>query len=330
MGKWFLPLGCLNGTSISKHSTPACVRETRNGLYDAASGQRSQFQGRTAIDLGFASSVNASGLQIVGLGVLSLLVSVVAGMTGAAMGIVQLPVMLALGFDPLVSAGTSLGVILLGSIAGIYPHFKAGRVVPRVVVIFGLPTMLGTFGGAVFANLVPTWILLALVSVILAILTVITYQGAWKRAHPPLRPVRHNPIFQRTDPTGTAYLRARTFLVDGSASGAIGALGGAAGMTLGALRLPILVSFLKMNPWYAVGTNAMISLLTAVAGFAGHALHGSFDPVLLLVMGIAAMVGAGAGASLTGRLRPNLLRLVIALILTAMLPLIIYRTVLAF
>lgn len=288
-----------------------------------------QTQDRNRIDLGFASSVDASGLQILGLGILSLLVSVIAGMTGAAMGIVQLPVMLALGFDPLVSAGTSLGVILLGSLAGIYPHFKAGRVVPRVVVIFGVPTVLGTFGGAAFANLVPTWILLTLVSIILAILTGITYWGAWKRARPPLRPVRHNPIFQRADPTGTAYLRAKTFLIDGSASGAIGAIGGAAGMTLGALRLPILVSFLKMNPWYAVGTNAVISLLTAVAGFAGHALHGSFDPVLLLVMGVAAMVGAGVGATLTGRLSPNLLRLVIALILTVMLPLVVYRTILA-
>lgn len=245
------------------------------------------------------------------------------------MGIVQLPVMLALGFDPLVSAGTSLGVILLGSLTGIYPHFKAGRVVPRVVVIFGVPTVLGTFGGAAFANLVSTWILLTLVSIILAILTGITYWGAWKRARPPLRPVRHNPIFQRADPTGSAYLRVKTFAIDGSASAAIGAVGGAAGMTLGALRLPILVSFLKMNPWYAVGTNAVISLLTAVAGFAGHAIHGSFDPVLLLVMGVAAMVGAGVGASMTGRLSPNLLRLVIALILTAMLPLVVYRTVLA-
>jgi uncharacterized membrane protein YfcA len=276
------------------------------------------------------ATVEASTLQIVGLGVLSLVVSVMAGMTGAALGIIQLPVMLAMGFDPLVAAGTNLGVILLASISGIWPHYQAGRIVPRVVVIFGLPTIAGTFAGAAYARLVPTWVLLSIITAILVGLTALAYVDAWKRTHPPLRPVRHKAIFKRDDPTGRAHLRPRTFLIDGSASAAIGAVGGAAGMTLGALRLPILVSFLKMDPWYAAGTNAAISLLAAIAGFAGHALHGNFDPVLLLAMGVAAMIGSAAGASFTGKVRPTALRFVIAGILTVMVPLVAYRTVLAF
>jgi uncharacterized membrane protein YfcA len=276
------------------------------------------------------ASLDASTLQIVALGILSLVVSVMAGMTGAALGIIQLPVMLAMGFDPLVSAGTNLGVILLASISGIWPHYKAGRVVPRVVFIFGMPTIVGTFAGALYARFIPTWILLAVIALILAGLTILAYFDAWKRTHPPLRPVRHKLIFERADPTGGAYLRPRTFLIDGSASAAIGAVGGAAGMTLGALRLPILVSFLKMDPWYAVGTNAAISLLTAIAGFAGHAVHGNVDPVLLVTMGLAAMIGAAVGANLTGRVKPTVLRFVIAAILTIMVPLVIYRTMLAY
>lgn len=276
------------------------------------------------------ASVDASTLQIVGLAILSLVVSVMAGMTGAALGIIQLPVMLAMGFDPLVAAGTNLGVILLASTSGIWPHYRAGRVVPRVVFIFGMPTIVGTFAGAVYARFVPTWILLTIITFILIGLTGLAYVDAWKRTHPPLRPVRHKLIFQRTDPTGSAHLKPRTFLIDGSASAGIGAIGGAAGMTLGAIRLPILVSFLKMDPWYAVGTNAAISLLTAIAGFSGHAIHGNFDPVLLLTMGVAAMIGAAVGANLTGKVRPTALRFAIALILTVMVPLVIYRTVLAY
>lgn len=276
------------------------------------------------------ASLDASTLQIVVLGILSLVVSVMAGMTGAALGIIQLPVMLAMGFDPLVSAGTNLGVILLASISGIWPHYKAGRVVPRVVIIFGMPTIVGTFAGAAYARFIPTWILLAVITCILIGLTVLAYVDAWKRTHPPLRPVRHKLVFQRTDPTGSAHLKPSTFVIDGSASAAIGAVGGAAGMTLGAVRLPILISFLKMDPWYAVGTNAAISLLTAISGFAGHAMHGNFDPVLLVTMGLAAMIGAAVGANLTGKVKPTALRFAIAIILTIMVPLVLYRTVLAY
>ena len=269
-------------------------------------------------------------IQIAGLGLLSLFMSVVAGMTGAAMGIVQLPVMLALGFDPLVAAGTNLGVILLASVSVMWPHIRAGRVVPRIVVIFGLPTVVGTFAGAMAAPVVPTWILLTVVTLILIVLAAITFRDAWKRVRPPLRPVRHRLVFQRTDPRGSAYLRPRAFLIDGSASAAIGAVGGAAGMTLGALRLPILVSFLKMDPWYAVGTNAGISLLTALAGFAGHALARNFDVPLLAVMGAAGMVGGAAGAMLTGRVNPTLLRFLIGIVLVVMIPLVVYRAVVAY
>lgn len=278
---------------------------------------------------GFAT-VGASPIEIVLLGLLSLAMSVVAGMTGAAMGIVQLPVMLALGFDPLISAGTNLGVILLASLSGIWPHYRAGRIVPRVIVIFGVPTIAGTFAGAASAKFVPTWILLAVITLVLIAMTGITFRDAWKRTHPPLRPVRHKRIFQRTDPMGSAYLRPRSFMIDGSLSGIIGAIGGAAGMTLGALRLPILVNFLKMDPWYAAGTNAGISLLTAIAGFAGHAIHGNFDPLLLVVMGVAGMAGGAAGATLTGRVRPTLLRFAIGVILLVMVPLVVYRTALAY
>jgi uncharacterized membrane protein YfcA len=276
------------------------------------------------------AAMDHSIIQITGLGLLSLAMSVVAGMTGAAMGIVQLPVMLALGFDPLIAAGTNLGVILLASISGMWPHIRAGRVVPRIIVIFGLPTVVGTFAGAMSARLVPTWILLSIVTLVLVVLTGITFRDAWKRVRPPLRPVRHRLIFQRNDPRGSAYLRPRAFLIDGGASAAIGAVGGAAGMTLGALRLPILVSFLKMDPWYAAGTNAGISLLTALAGFAGHAVARNFDVPLLVVMGVAGMAGGAIGATLTGRVRPTLLRFLIGAVLVIMIPLVVYRAVLAY
>ncbi len=56
-----------------------------------------------------------------------------AGMVGVALGAVRLPVMLALGFNPVVAAGTNPGVTILGGAAASWPHWREGRV--RVVTM---------------------------------------------------------------------------------------------------------------------------------------------------------------------------------------------------
>ena len=53
-----------------------------------------------------------------------------------------LPLMLTMGIAPLVAAGTNLGISILVSVAGAWPHYKAKRVVTRVVIVFGLPAIL--------------------------------------------------------------------------------------------------------------------------------------------------------------------------------------------
>ena len=110
----------------------------------------------------------------------------------------------------------------------------------------------------------------------------------------------------------------------------IGLIGGAVGMVLAALRLPVLVNVLKMDPRYAAGTNNMISIFAGAFGVVGHAFNGNLDLHVLAVMGIAGMVGNFIGATQTGRFDPNHLRVFIGVILLIFTPIVVYRAVLAF
>ena len=269
--------------------------------------------------------LDASLTQLVVLGVIAFFIGIVAGMIGIALGIIRLPIMLAMFPNPLVSAGTNLGVSVLGGITAAWPHYRGRRVVARVVIVLGLPAVAGSFAGARYADIVPAWVLLAVISSILSVAAVLTLAQVWRFAHPPLRPVRHRPRDEPYDPTGVSNLKPRRVLIDGSLGLGIGLIGGAVGMVLGAFRLPVLVNVLRMEPRLAAGTNNAIGVFAGTFGFAGHAMNNNFDLEVLLVMGVAGMVGSFIGATQTGRVDSNRLRLLIAVVMVVVTPLVMYR-----
>jgi uncharacterized membrane protein YfcA len=277
------------------------------------------------IQFGELASLDATVWQLVFLGVSSLAIGILAGMVGVALGIIRLPLMLALGFNPVISAGTNLGVSILGGATASWPHWRGGRVVFRIVLVFGIPAIVGSFLGGLFADDLRAWVLLAVIAIILGIAALIIYRQYWEVAHPPLRPVRHRPPVPLADPTGVSNIRAGRAVVDGGIGFGIGAIGGAVGMVLGSLRLPLLMNVLKMDPKLAVGTNNAIGVLAGLSGFFGHVLNTNFDIEVMLVMGIAGMAGSYVGANQTERVDANRLRLLVALMLTSVTPFVAYR-----
>jgi uncharacterized membrane protein YfcA len=105
----------------------------------------------------------------------------------------------------------------------------------------------------------------------------------------------------------------------------IGIVTGASGLFLAFLRIPVLINVLRTGPRYAVGTNNAISVLTAIFGFLGHAVNMNFDVSVLAVMGTSGMIGSFIGAKQTGRVSPVTMRLVIAILLAASMPIIVMR-----
>lgn len=87
-----------------------------------------------------------------------------------------------------------------------------------------------------------------------------------------------------------------------------GFFSGMVGISGGSFLVPLMVVGCGVPVRTAVGTATVMLAATAFAGFAGHALHGSFDPALAVPCGAAAIAGGLIGGRLALKTKPKKLR----------------------
>ena len=179
--------------------------------------------------------------------------SFAAGYLGAALGLVlgtlRLPLIVLASGSPLAAAGTNIAISAAAAAAGGLRHAREGRVDWRVVAWMAPPSVLGAVLGALLADDVPEAALYGLIAAVLV----------WSGIDLAFRPVAPRP---------------REHLRLGAAAGsglAIGAIGGAAGVILGTLRMPALVRTVGLDLRRAAGTNLVVGFLLGMAGFFTHA-----------------------------------------------------------
>jgi uncharacterized membrane protein YfcA len=275
--------------------------------------------------------LDASPGQLIFLGIFTFVFGFIAGMVGVALGAIRLPVMLVMGFNPVIAAGTNLGVTILGGAAASLPHWREGRVVGRVVLLIGLPAVIGSLLGGFFADDVKTWILLVLISSLLAISSAISFWQWWMAFRGERRSLNNGPTDSSTaDSAHVIKLNPRRQMLYGGGGLVIGVVGGAAGLILAVLRFPVLLNVLRMDPRKAAGTNNAIGVLAGLFGFIGHAVNMNFDIAVLAVMGTTGMIGSYFGAKQTGRVSAVTMRLVIAILLAVSTPIVAVRVFSAF
>ena len=269
--------------------------------------------------------LDASLGQLMILGSFTFVMGIFAGIIGVALGAVRLPIMLAMGFNPVIAAGTNLGVTILGGTAAAWPHWREGRVVGRVVLVIGIPALIGSLLGGLFADDVKAWILLGLIASLSAISSVISFWQWWRALRRPRQQEDLNASFSPAATRDGVSLNPKNQILYGALGFAIGVLGGAAGLILAVLRFPILTNVLRMDPRTAAGSNNTIGVLAGFSGFAGHAINMNFDVAVLAVMGITGMTGSFIGAKQTGRISATTMRLMIAVLLAAATPIVVVR-----
>lgn len=260
-----------------------------------------------------------SGIQLSGLAIMSLIVGIVGGIVGIALGVVRLPVMTAVGVDPLIAASTNLFVSVLGSFAGSWPAILQNRIVYRVVLVIGIPAICGSFVGGLYADIISRTVLLTIVALLLMWSSVMMIT----RAISELRSDDSTP--ETSDPNvGRGDLNRKTVTRESFVGFVIGLIGGAVGLALGVLRMPALIHVLKMKPPYATGTNLALTILVGSSGFTGHLIRGRVDWLMVVAIGVPAMIGMFAGSKMGGSTDPTKLRLVVGIVLFAVSPLVFF------
>ena len=262
-----------------------------------------------------------SNLELGLLSFLALVIGLAGGIVGIALGVIRLPSMTLIGVDPLMAAGTNLAVTVLGAIAGSWPAILERRVVGRIALVMGAPAIGGSFVGARYADVVPTWVLLLMVALFLAWSGLLLVVRAAQELHN-----MHDSSFI-PEHGGRGNLTRRTVARETGIGVVIGVIGGAAGVALGVLRMPAMLHILKMEPGLAAGTNLMVTVLVGTAGFAGHALGGRIDWPLLAVIGLVSMFGMYVGSRLTHRFDATKLRLFIGIVFLVMVPVMIWDVI---
>lgn len=228
---------------------------------------------------------------------------------GLALGVLRLPIILMIGLPAGIAAGTNIGVTAISSGIGSLGHIRAGRLDRRLMVTMGIPAMVGSFAGGFLGGLVPTELLLILISLVVCWQGILLFLQGHRQGR--LSDNLSGPDYNGQSPeTPRRVLSIEVFLGIG-----IGFLGAMVGVALGVMRLPAMIQILKIEPGIAVGTTLAIGFLSGVLGMIGRLVHGQVDFQILIVMGITAGIGSYYGARLTGRIRPDILRMLIGLVL---------------
>jgi len=209
------------------------------------------------------------------------------------LGTLRLPLMILLASSPTSAAGTNIGVSAASAAAGSVRHAREGRVSWPVVWWMLPPSVVGAFLGGYFGSDLPEAALLGVAAGILV------FNGFDLL----LRPFQAEP---RT------RLRVAPAVLGGLG---VGALGGAIGVILGTMRMPVLLRGVGMTAAKAVGTNLVIGFAVGAVGLAAHAARLEVEWELLAVCAPAAVVGGWLGAHVTGRLSELFLRRAIGIAL---------------
>jgi len=267
-------------------------------------------------------SVNA--LVIVALGGF---VGLLSGMFGVGGGFLTTPLLIVYGIPPTVAAASSASQVTGASVSGVLAHFRRN----------GVDTKMGgvLVAGGIVGSLLGAWIFrllqqLGQIDTVIAVVYVVmlgsigammaresigTIRVARGRRPPPPRRRRHHPLVAAL-PLRTRFYKSGLYisplapLLLGVFTGILTILLGIGG---GFILVPAMVYLLGMATGVVVGTSLFQTLfVTAIATMAHATTTKAVDIVLAGLLLIGSVTGAQIGARLATKVKPEYLRLLLA------------------
>jgi uncharacterized membrane protein YfcA len=255
----------------------------------------------------------------------SLAIGITLGLLGSGGSILTVPVLIYLvGHNDKVSIAESLAIVGVISLVGALPYARLRQIDWTSVVYFGIPGMLGTYGGAWLATYVPSSLQLLLFAAVMLLAAGFMIRGATGAAAKE-RESSRDVVTDQTQPTNHHPWWQIT--LEGVA---VGVLTGLVGVGGGFLIVPALVLLAGLPMRVAVGTSLVVIALKSFSGFFKYlsvleGLHLSVDWPTIAIFAAIGTVGTLAGASLSQRLNPKHLRLGFSVFLIAMGVFVIIR-----
>jgi hypothetical protein len=228
-------------------------------------------------------------------------IAFIFSMFGQGGGSVYSPLLLTLGFAILLSTSTSLVLNLITSLSAGYIFYKKKMIDYKTSLIFAPGISLGAFAGGALSKSFDTTVLLWVFVVFLVGVGARMIYSYWEKGK-----VEDNKPLQLS--TGKIVLIA----VFGAA---VGFLAGLLGVGGGIFIVPFMVYVLKSPTKIAAGSSHLIISFSALAGIIGHATSHHFDLPLILVTGIAVLIGGNLGARISMKINTKMIKAGLGLIM---------------
>lgn len=246
----------------------------------------------------------------------ALLVGLSLGLLGSGGSILTVPVLIYLADEPeKVAIAESLGIVGAISFAGFIPYALKKQIHWRSVILFGLPGMAGTYGGAIIAGYVSGTFQLLLFAAVMIVAAVMMFRDDTKRIN--------------ADGEADIFHAWWKIVLEGLA---VGMLTGLVGVGGGFLIVPALVLLGGLPMSLAVGTSLLIITLKSFSGFFKYMdvlanLGLTMNWHLILVFSLIGAVGSLVGKRVGSKISNEKLKKVFAGFLILMGGYIIYMNI---
>ena len=275
------------------------------------------------------ANVAVDGLVIVLLGALT---GILSGIFGVGGGFLTTPLLIFYGVPPTVAAASAATQVTGASVSGVLAHGRRNGVDYQMGMVLVAGGVVGAILGAGLFNLLTDWgqidtvinilyvVLLGTIGSLMLRETIQTLRAGASDSKPRAAKRRHHPLVSSL-PLRWRFYRSGLYisplapLILGVGVGILTMLMGVGG---GFILVPAMLYILGMSAGVVVGTSLFNILFVTMASTMVHALTTeAVDIVLAGILLLGSVTGAQFGAKIATTLKPELLRLALALIVLA-------------
>lgn len=243
----------------------------------------------------------------------ALIIGISLGLLGSGGSILTVPILIYLaGEQEKVAIAESLGIVGAISLAGFIPYALKKQVHWRSVILFGLPGMAGTYGGAVIAGYISGTFQLILFSFVMILAAFF--------------------MFKSNTTTESKAGQEQAWWIIAIEGVVVGVLTGLVGVGGGFLIVPALVLLGGLPIHIAVGTSLIIIAMKSFSGFIKYIdvienLNLSINWELVFIFSILGAAGSLVGKSIGSKISNKKLKKGFAVFLVVMGVYILYMNV---
>ena len=241
----------------------------------------------------------------------SFLIAFIFSMFGQGGGSVYSPLLILLGYTILLSTSTSLVLNLITSLSAGYIFYRKKMIDYKTSLIFAPGIIIGAFSGGALSKFFETTVLLWVYVVVLLVLGARMIYSYWEK--------------EKVEENSPKSLSTAMYVLIAVFGLAVGFIAGLLGVGGGIFVVPFMVYVCKFPAKIAAGSSHLIISFSALAGIIGHATSHKFDIPLIVVTGIAVLIGGNLGARISMKFKTKTIKAGLGLIMLAFAAQILFK-----